>query len=133
MSNDLDVIRELEEETGLTFTKDSNLAVVHVACYSQDANGNVSRLVINNKKLAVFPAAVCKLRHLTEFAFLNDAPVVVPDEFGNLSSLRVLFFGTGTLEGFPRVLCELAGESENAVEPALAAGSFERMKCGFHR
>ncbi len=109
MSNDLDVIRELEEETGLTFSRNDNVNLYARAraSYSQDENGNVCRLVINNWKLRVFPGAVCKLRHLTEFAFYNHNPVVPPDEFRNLSSLRDLHLAGNTLEEFPRVLCEL--------------------------
>ena len=86
MSNDLDVIRELEEETGLTFSlnNDVNLDSYNCTRYSQDENGNVCQLVINNKKLAVFPAAVCKLRHLTEFGIHNSNFLVLPNEFRNL-------------------------------------------------
>ena len=70
MSNDLTVIREPEEETGLTFSNnnDVSLAEPDCACYSQDANGNVCRLVINEQQLAVFTG----LRIVTPETYLAE-------------------------------------------------------------
>ncbi len=71
MATDLEIIKELEKEIGITLTEEKELSYdrIYTGAYQKDSNNHVVRLALGKQKLRDLPHSILKLKNL-EYLFL---------------------------------------------------------------